>query len=787
MPHGRVPDGGRCRGEVDSGQNNQPKPGARQPFVGLAVFASLGVCAADLWPQNAATIWTVEGAAALLLLLRWRTGTCWFFTAATFFALHHFHRHWSPARLLSSRLGETGQPVWVQGVVASEPEPTGSGKGSFSILRSRCVVRVEEIHIDQEPLRAALPVLVTWTGHPPRLGDRVCLGGFAENLPPARNPGTFDSARYRQRTGIYSRVQTRFERDCQVLAHGAGNAWVAWGVEARAWAKTQLARGLEEQPQAAHLIDSMVLGVRGESLEELRELFQTTGTLHLFAVSGLNVAMLAALVGFLLKPLGTGPIVRVLLTLPVLGAYALITGGGPSCLRATLMGVLVLGGILLARRTLLPNHLAAAACLILAWDTNQLFLPGFQFSFVLVIALMTGVPWMQTRLEPLGLPDPLLPRTLWNVPQRAWVRVWRPVAASLSVTATAWLASLLLMAGYFHIVAPGALLANLLAVPLAFGILALGLGSVSTGSFAPGLCLLLNETNALLIRVLVGALEMCARIPGSHFYVESPRLRPPCEIQVLDVGPGAAAHVRVAGSDWLVDCGSAALYASVVRPALRSRGVNRLDGLILTHGDTAHVGGAAEAVGDFAPRQIFESGLGDRSRIRRGFHRQLAAAGRGKALCVRGDTLPVAPGVFWEVLYPPAGLARATADDKALVLRLTADGFRVLWTSDSGFGTESWLLENEPDLGAAILIKGQHERDFSGTPEFLARVNPQVIIAAAPGWRQTELDSGSDAPSEQGAVLFRQERSGAVLVQIEGAQWTVAGFLDAQIFRSRAR
>jgi ComEC/Rec2-related protein len=501
-------------------------------------------------------------------------------------------------------------------------------------------------------------------------------------------------------------------------------------------------------------------------------------------VSGLNVAMLAALVGFLLKPLGTGPIIRVLLTLPVLGAYALITGGGPSCVRATLMGVLLLGGTLLARPTVLPNHLAAAACLILAWDTNQIFLPGFQFSFVLVIALMTGVPWLQRRIEPVALPDAFLPRTLWNRPQRVWVRVWHTVAAALSVTAIAWLASLLLMAGYFHLVAPGALLANLLAVPLAFAILALGLGSVSTGFFAPGISLLLNETNALITRVLVAALEVCARIPGSHFYVEHPRLRPDCEIQVLDVGPGAATHVRVAGRDWLVDCGSASLYASVVRPTLRSRGVNRLDGLILTHGDTAHVGGAGSAVADFLPRQIFESGVADRSRIRRGFHRQLAAAGRGKALCVRGDTLPVAPGVYWEVLYPPAGLTRPAADDKALVLRLTAHGFRVLWTSDSGFSTESWLIENEPDLSAAILIKGLHERDFSGTPEFLARVRPEVIITAALGWRQTPPEDGL---SQQGAVLFRQERSGAVQVQSRGDDWTVAGFLDAQIFRSRAR
>src|SRR4029453_16727578 len=83
------------------------------------------------------------------------------------------------------------------------------------------------------------------------------------------------------------------------------------------------------------------------------------------------------------------------------------------------------------------------------------------------------------------------------------------------------------------------------------------------------------------------------------------------------------------------------------------------------------------------------------------------------------------------ILYPVPGMARATSDDKALVIRVECEGLRLLLMSDSGFPTETWLLENEPDLRADVLIKGHHAKDISGTPEFLSRVAPQVAIVSA--------------------------------------------------------
>jgi competence protein ComEC len=141
------------------------------------------------------------------------------------------------------------------------------------------------------------------------------------------------------------------------------------------------------------------------------------------------------------------------------------------------------------------------------------------------------------------------------------------------------------------------------------------------------------------------------------------------------------------------------------------------------------------------------------------------------------------------VLYPPAGLQRSSADDKALVLRLEAAGRRILFTSDSGYPTEQWLIDNEPDLRADILVKGQHAKDLSGTPDFLRAVHPQAIISAPPeyGASPEAHDEWAESVKSQGIALFRQEKTGGVRIAITRKALEIAGFLNGQTLISRAQ
>src|SRR5712692_5590318 len=105
----------------------------------------------------------------------------------------------------------------------------------------------------------------------------------------------------------------------------------------------QLTLDLDDSPEIAGVIQSMVLGLKGETPDETRELFQRTGTLHLFVVNGLHVGIIAGIAWLLIKPLRVGRRRSVFAIIPLLAFYAVVTGLSPGSIRATIMAAIVLG------------------------------------------------------------------------------------------------------------------------------------------------------------------------------------------------------------------------------------------------------------------------------------------------------------------------------------------------------------------------------------------------------------------------------------------------------------
>ena len=106
---------------------------------------------------------------------------------------------------------------------------------------------------------------------------------------------------------------------------------------------------------------------------------------------------------------------------------------------------------------------------------------------------------------------------------------------------------------------------------------------------------------------MLGVVHFFAMLPGGHFFVSTSPGPPACRITVLDLNPGQAIVIQTRHSAWLVDCGNSSTYFYTVRPFLESRGINRLDGLILTQGAAASIGAARNVIDDFAPREIVET------------------------------------------------------------------------------------------------------------------------------------------------------------------------------------
>lgn len=737
----------------------------RKPLFGLALAGCAGIFLADwlaLHPLVFAGLLAVFGAAL------WRWPNAWMcrvwiaIAAGTLHALRVLHgTEAALARLVENRT----LSAEATGVVWSEPLAFESSRGE---PLAGFQLRIRSLQLGGKEYQRPVLVDVFWVGPAPAYGDVVRVRGEARSLEKPRNPGEFDTAEWQRRRGVAFQLDAWSKADCAVTAHGQGSGVGHFAINSRAWIKQRLAVGFSSPGETA-LIESMVLGLRGETPAEMKELFQRTGTLHLFAVSGLNVAMLAFIVVLLLKPLRIPRAAAFFVAMPVLVAYAIATGLGASCVRATVMAGFVLAAPLFHRPAVMLNSMGGAALAILAYDTNQLFLPGFQLSFVLVICIIAWSDPIGKRIEKWLQPDDFIPRSLWNRAQRGWMIFWRIACQATGVTLAAWLGSLLFMAGYFHLLSPVAIVANAFAVPIAFVVLALGLLALSV-SWATPVLAIVNSANWLAAKILLFVVASFAKVPHGHMYVEWPRLSKKllCEITVLDVREGAAIHLRAGGTDWMLDCGHARDYAPIVLPYLRSRGVDWLDGLILTHGDSGHTGGALELLNDFAPPWIADTPFADRSPTRRSLHAALAARGRGRRFPLRGDVYRLSGDAVLRVLYPPARLERATADDKALVCLVEAGGLRVLLASDAGFFTEEWLLANEPDLRADVLVKGWHAGDFSGTPDFLLKVNPSVVVNSHPEFGMTpdKFAQWAGPVAARGARIFAQQDCGAVKIEL---------------------
>jgi beta-lactamase superfamily II metal-dependent hydrolase len=301
-----------------------------------------------------------------------------------------------------------------------------------------------------------------------------------------------------------------------------------------------------------------------------------------------------------------------------------------------------------------------------------------------------------------------------------------------------------------------------------------------------------NNTNWLLTKAILGAVHLFAQIPGGHSYVERPHWPDGArmEINALDLKSGGAVHVRTPESDWLFDTGSVRNYDRVVRQYLRSKGVNRLDGLLLTHGDAGHMGGASGALLDFRPHQLIDAAATDRSLTHRKLIAGLARNGIPRRLCAAGDEFDLSRDVRARILFPPREFESGKADDQALVIQLAVSGKSlVLIMSDSGVATEEYLTKNYPDLRSDIVVKGQHYSGISGSDAFLASVQPQAIVATSRDFPENERlkNEWVERVGARGIKLFRQDETGAVRIRVFRDRWDARTYVTSETFRSTSR
>ncbi len=760
------------------------RPLPRLPLAGIALCAVAGIVGGEWLAPD--PLWTAATAAAALVVA-WRFAPAlWVAAIASFATVHVWQWQENPARIWAEATAPVPRAARVTGVLAEEPIPA---QGSTNRWRVR--LRTEKWNIDGREVRQQSDIIARWrSDKTPRYGERWTIEGVISRPQPPRNPGEFDNVSWLGRQGIFLELRGRETDAARRLARDQGSPLKAAALDARQGILHTLGIGLEDAPTIRALIAAITLGARDDSAEEFNAAFRQTGTLHLFSVSGLHIGMFALLLWMALQPLRVSRRNAVLVIIPMLFFYSLVTGAAPSSLRAATMISLALGALLIDRAPATGNSLAAAALLLLGIDTNQLFQPGFQLSFLVVATLLLFTPPIDRRLSRVLRPDPFIPPRLYNATRKMQASAGRGLAATLAVSLAAWIGGLPLTAAYFHLLPLVSVPANMAAVPLSFCVLALGMLSVVGALGAQWLAALFNAANWGVTSLLLAFVQWAAALPGAYLPLPPAWLRPPAQLTVFDLGTGGAQLLLTRESAWLFDSGGARDFGSVVEPALRAEGVNRLDAFMLTHGDAEHAGGAVEAEEIFAPRAVFDSALRDRSASRRAFQQTLRAKAKPKRIVFPGDRAAAGDGTPVTLLHPAPGQPGRTADDQCIVARIDHGPFRTLLMSDSGAETETALLRGDrEELRADILVLGRHAEDLCALAPFLDAVRPRVIVLAAPD----PFRDGTGEPALRariaatGAALFDQPQCGAVTVTFQDGHAAVRAFLGGQEIRLEPR
>lgn len=655
-------------------------------------------------------------------------------------------------------------------------------------------------------------------------GRTVELNGILREPRGALAPGLFDYRAFLAWQGIWYQLQCADPNDWRLAADVPQPVTPPVADQFREWAQRTLARGLPVEDQELRLLWAMTLGWRTALTDEVSEPFMRSGTMHIFAISGLHIALIAGILVAVLRAAQLPRGACGLIIVPLIWFYTAATGWQPSAIRSTIMMTLVIAGWALRRPGNLINSLSASGLIILLWQPTQLFQASFQLSFFVVLAIALLLPPFESLRQHLLQGDPLLPDELRPRWQR-WLD-WpvRFITTSFATSLAAWLGSLPLIAYYFHLVTPASLLANLMVVPLSGLALMANLGALVTGDWLPWLTDIFNHSGWLFMRGMIWFSKWTTSLPWAYFHVRTPtafeffafyltvfllvtgclwtigrrrwswglilavatlwlagEFRTQDQIQLTVLGHGANAIFYDAPGrdrDVLVDCGSESAAAHVVKPFLQAQGFGALPHLVLTHGDQHHIGGFQLVNKEFRPRFIYTSPARSCSPAYREARKWLEAQPARARTSSAGDRVG-----DWEVLHPAAGDKFERADDNALVLRLRLPGLRVLLLSELGSAGQRALVACGGDLQADVVIAGIPEHGEPLEAQLLAAVQPRLVLLtdaefpvtkrAKPGLRNRLSAAGRTSLSlrEAGTLCISATADRASIRSVDGQLW----------------
>jgi len=590
------------------------------------------------------------------------------------------------------------------------------------------------------------------------------------------------------------------------------------------------------EPQAS-LAEGLLLGIRSHMPDELRTDFSRTGTSHLLAISGFNLAVIGgAILGAAAWIFGRQRPVYLVVTLVIVWLYSALTGMQPPVLRSAIMFSLLLMALWLGRPGSAMPALCFAGAIMVGISPRVLWDVSFQLSF----AAVAGMILIQPPLQQWG--DRVIPEGHWVS------SVVKPVFDSFSVGLAAIVATLPLMVYHFQSFSLVGLPATVVASAFVTPATMLSGATALLGLFAPPLAWVVGWVASFFLMCIVATVEWFARLPFASVGTTSinagavcgyylvllaviwrGRLKPAAallrvlgrwldrlsktayrlpkkrtagalvvcvsliwlavlalpdtklKVSFLDVGQGDAILIKTpSGQQILIDGGP---NPDTVCQQLGKKlpfWDKSLDMVALTHSDDDHLVGLMGVLPHYDVRQVLESGYGE-GPVYREWLTQVEDKKIDWTIARAGQQIDLGEGIVLEVIYPYDDLLEGTeskANSNSVVLRLEWNEVSFLFTGDADSEAEQDMLYGGVirDLRCTVLKLGHHGSKYSTSSEFLAAVNPQVAVISVGEGNTFGHPSDETLSRLDGVDVYRTDERGTITFTTDGERlWVRTG------------
>lgn len=629
----------------------------------------------------------------------------------------------------------------------------------------------------------------------------------------ADNPGQFDTAEYMRRNNVYLSASIKSANAITIIdsPHSPKNSPIRIKSKLHQFAVSALLNDTEEDKYIS-LTEAMVLGSRTKIDGSLYNAFIKTGLVHLIALSGLNVGILAGLAWWLGVQLGFLHKGRALVCIAGVAIFLLVIPLQPSALRAGIMAAIFCLSYFFSVRANLLNTLAISAIVLLLIKPTDFLDAGFQLSFAATLGIILFYKqFLNFLMSPFeNLKNPVLCKFL------------KIVLAAFSTGCTAWLAISPITVWHFCQIQLLSAIWTVAAIIPATAIIILGTLKILLNPLLPtiaaGLAVIINFSALVLSKLVI----FFADVPFTYIITGKPHISiillicllillwrafpfrktalnliypavilllfasvfcvnkfknfNSLQLTVLSVGHGQAAIVNIDGQNIIIDAGSISqnnVGGNIVNPFLDYSAIDKIDSVFISHDDIDHYNGLPEIISAhkcqniFAPAQFIQN-ISDSN----------AAMVLEQFLQNKKLSLTPAPAqkiigsaeisLLWPMETTNENLY--SDNEASLVLLIEYAGRKILFCSDIPSDIQKQLMNLYPDLDIDIMITPHHGSQRTTDDSFITFFRPEYLITSCAEFRfagiskQIKNSENSFYTCKHGAISFGITSTGKIKI-----------------------